>query len=365
MKKHKRWLCSFCVSLALLTALSGCGQEKQEAVPDQLVKVIEIGSAEEGSTEGTYSGTVKGRYQSNLAFQAGGRITSRNVQLGTHVNAGSVLMTVDPKDIAQAVNQTQAQVDAAAAQLDLAQANLNRYQQLYEQDAISAAVLDQYQTAYNQAVAQYNQAQAARQAQQNQLSYTQLTADADGVISAVSAEVGQVVAAGQTVVTLVHDGDLEVQVYVPENKLADFPVGKDVSVSFWALQNLDVPGIVREVAPMAEASSRTFKVCVALPQPPEGMLLGMTASVSTDSAASGGSAGGYVLPLSAIYQTGDKPQVWIVGSDNTLSLKDVQVENFGDNTVMVRGLAKGDIVVKAGVHVLTEGEKVRTERDVQ
>ena len=143
-------------------------------------------------------------------------------------------MTVDPKDVAQAVNQTQAQVDAAAAQLQLAQSNLTRYQQLYNMDAISASVLDQYQTAYDQASAQYNQALAAQQAQENQLSYTQLTADADGVISAVSAEVGQVVAAGQTVVTLVHSGDLEVQVNVPENKLADFPVGKNVTVTFWA-----------------------------------------------------------------------------------------------------------------------------------
>ena len=343
-------------ALAAALILSGCGQQAQQAQEDQLVKTQTIGSEAAGTTAGTYSGTVKGRYQSNLSFQAGGRITARNVQLGSQVHAGDVLMTVDPKDVAQAVNQTQAQVDAAAAQLQLAQSNLTRYQQLYDMDAISASVLDQYQTAYDQASAQYDQAVAAQTAQQNQLSYTQLTADADGVISAVSAEVGQVVAAGQTVVTLVHSGDLEVQVNVPENKVADFPVGKQVAVSFWALQNQQVAGVVREVAPMADAASRTYQVNISLPNPPDGMQLGMTATV-----ANGTEEVAAVLPLSAIYQTGDTPQVWVVGKDKTLSLKDITVQDFGDNSVKVTGLTKGDVVVTAGVHMLSEGQKVRVE----
>ena len=347
--------------IAVLTALglTGCGQQTQQAEQPQLVKAIQVGSETAGTTAGTYSGTVKGRYQSNLSFQAGGRITARNVQLGSQVHAGDVLMTVDPKDVAQAVNQTQAQVDAAAAQLQLAQSNLTRYQQLYDMDAISASVLDQYQTAYDQASAQYNQALAAQQAQENQLSYTQLTADADGVISAVSAEVGQVVAAGQTVVTLVHSGDLEVQVNVPENKLADFPVGQNVTVTFWALQNQQTAGVVREVAPMADAASRTYQVNISLPNPPDGMQLGMTASVTLADA--GAPAPGAVLPLSAIYQTGDTPQVWVVTDDDTVELKSVEVEDFGDNTVLVHGLQPTDLVVTAGVHKLREGQAVRTE----
>lgn len=350
------------LGIAVLTALglTGCGQQTQQAEQPQLVKAIQVGSETAGTTAGTYSGTVKGRYQSNLSFQAGGRITARNVQLGSQVHAGDVLMTVDPKDVAQAVNQTQAQVDAAAAQLQLAQSNLTRYQQLYDMDTISASVLDQYQTAYDQASAQYNQALAAQQAQENQLSYTQLTADADGVISAVSAEVGQVVAAGQTVVTLVHSGDLEVQVNVPENKLADFPVGKNVTVTFWALQNQQAAGVVREVAPMADAASRTYQVNISLPNPPDGMQLGMTATVANGSEQAA-AEDTFVLPLAAIYQTGDTPQVWVVGKDKTLSLKDVTVQDFGDNTVKVTGLSRGDVVVTAGVHMLSEGQKVRVE----
>lgn len=255
--------------MAVVAALSltGCGQQTQQAEQPQLVKAIQVGSERAGTTAGTYSGTVKGRYQSNLSFQAGGRITARNVQLGSQVHAGDVLMTVDPKDIAQAVNQTQAKVDAAAAQLQLAQSNLNRYQQLYDMDAISASVLDQYQQA------------------------------------------------------------------------AD---------------------VVREVAPMADAASRTYQVNISLPNPPDGMQLGMTATVANGSEQAA-AEDTFVLPLAAIYQTGDTPQVWVVGEDKTLSLKDVTVQDFGDNSVKVTGLNRGDIVVTAGVHQLREGQKVRVE----
>lgn len=359
---QKKYYLYTAVVVALALGASGCGKEQAETVQPQLVKIVTVGEAT-GSTEGTYSGTVKGRYESNLAFQIGGRITARNVQLGSVVHAGDVLMTINPQDAAQSVNQAQAQVSAAQAQLQLAQANLTRYQQLYAAGAVSAAALDQYQTAYDQAVAQYAQVGALAQAQQNQLSYTQLTADADGVISSVVGEAGQVVSAGQTVLTLVHAGDLEVQINVPENKLADFTVGKEVGVSFWALQNQSVTGVVREVSPMADATSRTYKVCVAIANPPEGMQLGMTASVTNTMTPNSTSGATYVLPLAAIYQTGDAPKVWVVGKDNTLTLKNVTVAAFGDNTVTVTGLSQGDKVVTAGVHMLHEGEQVRTERD--
>ena len=195
-----------------MAAVSGCGQKTQVA-PDMLVKTQVVQSGQ-SQNQAQYAGEVKGRYESSLSFQASGRILSRNVQLGSRVHAGDVLMVIDPKDVIQAVNRSSAAVDSASAQLSLAESNLNRYQQLYAQNAVSAAVLDQYTTAYNQAAAAYNQAQAAYVQEQNALSYTNLTADADGIISSLSGEVGQVVAAGQTVAGLVHSDELEVEIHV-------------------------------------------------------------------------------------------------------------------------------------------------------
>ncbi|MCI1821568.1 MAG: efflux RND transporter periplasmic adaptor subunit [Megasphaera sp.] len=352
------------VVFAAMIALTGCGQQPADKELPQLVKVTTVGAGQ-NTSEAQYAGEVRGRYESNLAFQAGGRISARNVQLGSRVKAGDVLMTVDPKDAAQSVTRSQAAVESAKAQRELAASNLSRYQALYQQNAVPAAVLDQYSTAYNQAVAAYDQAQATASQEENLLSYTDLTADADGVISALSGEVGQVVAAGQTVLTLVHTGDLEVQINVPENKVQNFVIGKEVSVSFWALQGQKVTGTVREVAPMANQISRTYKVSIALPDPPEDMQLGMTATVTNLSQETGDSEPTVILPLAAIYQTGNQAQVWIVGSDKTVVLKNVTVENFSDNKVKVTGLKSGDSIVTAGVHQLSAGQTVRTESEDQ
>lgn len=349
------------LAIAVMTGVlvAGCGKTA-EPEKAQLVKTETVG-AQTGAAAFEYTGTVKGRYESKLAFQVGGRITARNVQLGSIVHAGDVLMTVNPQDVEQGVTKAQAAVTAAASQLSLAETNLARYQALYAQDAVSAAVLDQYRNAYDQAAAQYNQASAAAAVQENQLAYTQLTADADGVIAAVSGEPGQVVSPGQTVLTLVKGDALEVEFNVPENRIKDFEVGKDVAVSFWALKGVSVTAKVREIAPLADAATRTYKVTASLLQPPQGLQLGMTATVKEVNEIGDGTT--CLLPLSAIYQTGDVPQVWVVGKDRKLFLQTVTVEAFDEDRVLVRGLQKGDTVVTAGVHVLSQGQTVRTEGD--
>ena len=216
--------------LLMASLLSGCGKDNEEQKP-QLVKTQQVGE-HDINVEGTYTGTVRGRYETNMSFQVGGRILNRNVQVGDHVNSGDVLMTIDPRDVVQQSNQGDAQVAAAKAQLDLAQSNLSRYQQLYAQEAIPAMVLDQYQTAYDSALAQYNQAVAGAATGHNALGYTALVASASGVISSVTAEAGQVVGAGQTVLTLVQTNELEVEINIPENHLGDVELGKTVQVSF-------------------------------------------------------------------------------------------------------------------------------------
>lgn len=347
--------------LLMASLLSGCGKDNEEQKP-QLVKTQQVGE-HDINVEGTYTGTVRGRYETNMSFQVGGRILNRNVQVGDHVNSGDVLMSIDPRDVVQQSNQGDAQVAAAKAQLDLAQSNLSRYQQLYAQEAIPAMVLDQYQTAYDSALAQYNQAVAGAATGHNALGYTALVASASGVISSVTAEEGQVVGAGQTVLTLVQTNELEVEINIPENHLGDVELGRTVQVSFWALKGVNVNGTVREISPMADSVSRTYKVRISIPNPPKGMQLGMTASVKCQER-DRNNRDGLVLPLSAIYQINDTSQVWVVDKNtDTVSLKDIKFEEIGNNSVRVMGLNVGDIVVTAGVHKLRQGQKVRLMED--
>ena len=280
------------------------------------------------------------------------KIISRNVQTGSVVRAGDVLMSLDPKDIVEQSRTAQANVDSTLAQLQLAKANLDRYTALYQSQAIPAAVLDQYKTQYDAAKAAYDAAVAQAQQSQNALEYTTLTANADGVISAVNAEVGQVVAAGQSVLTLVQTAEFEVVANIPENKISAVQIGQRVLINFWATGN-EVTGTVREISPMADPASRTFAVRITLPDV-SNVQLGMTASVFITQNASNA----IVLPLSAIYQTGTDAQVWLVDGGK-VSLRKVEITAFDDNNVRVRGLKSGDTVVVAGVHKLRDGQAVR------
>lgn len=362
-KRKKRFLggqnlrALFCLLMILCLPLAaGCGSEQAVEQKAPLVKSMTVG-ATDGASSDTYAGTVRGRYETNLSFQVGGQILARNVNVGDRVSAGDVLMVIDAKDVAQKANQGDAAVASAKAQLNLAQSNLARYSELYNEAAVPAAVLDQYQTQYDAAFAAYQNALAEAAQGHNALGYTNLTAGADGVISAMSAEEGQVVAAGQTVATLVQTGELEIEINVPENHLADVPVGREVTVDFWALSG-QAAGMVREVAPMADSAARTYKVRISVPNPPDGMELGMTASVHVTGAVAANDEG-YLVPLAAIYQTGDSPEVWVVSDDGTVALRPVTVEQFDDNQVRVHGVAAGTTIVTAGVHTLREGQEVR------
>ncbi|MBQ4421619.1 MAG: efflux RND transporter periplasmic adaptor subunit [Schwartzia sp.] len=356
---------TICAALLLSAAIfSGCGKEAAPETKAPLVRTqtVAAGSAVQAAE---YAGSVHGRYEKNMAFQVGGQIVGRDVQLGDRVSAGSVMMRIDPKDVAQKTSAADAQAEAAGAQLALAETNLARYRQLYAEAAIAAAVLDQYQTAYDAALAAYQAAAAQATEAHNALSYTELVADADGVVSGLSAEVGQVVAAGQTVLTFVESGEMEVEINVPENRLPIISVGKNVEVSFWAMGDAKTRGIVREIAPMADPATRTYKVRVSIPNPPAGMALGMTASVNVTGEKAGGAANTMAtLPMTAIYQTGDKPCVWLV-KDGKVTLREISVESFDANDAVVRGLSAGDVVVTAGVHKLHEGVEVLLGAEVQ
>ena len=347
--------------LALICAASlvlGCG-DKEIVTKIPLVKTQQVQSASLTQEE-NYSGVVKGRYETNLSFQVGGKIISRNVQQGTLVNAGDVLMTLDSKDIAEQSRAAEAQVSSALAQLNLAKSNFERYSALFNENAISAAALDNYKTQYESAVAAYNAAVAQAEQSRHALDYTTLLANADGVISSVNAEVGQVVSAGQQVLTLTQTNELEVEINVPENKISNVNIGQPVTVTFWA-NDSTLEGRVREISPVADNVSRTFAVRISL-QPSTYNLqpnLGMTTNVAMTEKIS--AANEVVLPLSAIYQTGDAAQVWLV-KDGKVTLKNVETKDFESNSVRVRGLSQGDVVVTAGVNKLREGQEVRLDR---
>ena len=338
---------------AALAALTGCGTDAAKEAPPPLVRTVTVGDA--AAAEGGYTGTVRGRYETRLAFQVGGQILSRNVNVGAHVRAGDVLMVIDARDVQQQANATSAAAQAARSRYELARTERARYEQLYAAQAISEAMLDQYRTNERAAEAAYRQAVAQDTASHNALGYTNLVAGADGVISNITAEEGQIIAAGQTVMTLTQEGEREIEIAVPESHLAEVSVGMPAAVSLWA-NSAAYTGTLRELSPVPDAATRTYTARIALTDAPADLPLGMTARVRLGASVQDGVA----IPLSALYQTGDTAQVYVV-EDDAVHLVPVTVTAFRTNDALVAGLPQGARIVTAGVHQLHEGEKVRTK----
>ncbi|MDU4960392.1 MAG: efflux RND transporter periplasmic adaptor subunit [Sporomusaceae bacterium] len=359
----KKKLCFALAAIAGLGLLGGLilkNHNQQQAVVNEIpvVRTAIINTAS-SSRNYTYSGEVRGRYESQLAFQVNGKIVRRNVQLGSTVQAGEVLMQIDAKDVLQTVNNYSAQVASAESQLQLAESNLKRYRELLEGGAISHSLYDQYVNAYHVAAAGVRQARAQYEQGANQLDYTLLKADKGGIVSAITAEIGQVVNAGQVVATVVQDGEREVEISVPENRIEELRNAAKIQISFWALRQTTTDGRIREISPAADPATRTFKVRVTLTTPPPEIKLGMTAAVAVADNNTVWSA--ISIPVTAVYQTANAtPGVWIVTSDKTVTLRAIQTGNYGgDNTVQVTsGLRQGERIVVAGVHKLTEGQQV-------
>lgn len=357
LSRLARWLI-LSSSVALLAA---CGRPTPAPEPVRAVKVMTVGaSAMQSSHE--FSGEVKARVESRLGFRVAGKITRRQAELGQQVKAGQLLAQLDPQDYRLAADAARAQVAAAQTNLDLAAADHKRFLALREQNFISGAELERRESTLKAAQAQLAQAQAQLATQGNQARYTDLVADVSGVVTAIEAEPGQVVSAGTPVVRIAQDGPRDVVFAVPEDKVAAVRPGGEVTVKAWASQ-ATMAGRIREVAASADPATRTYAVKVALDaasQPP----LGATVSVMPRGLSQAGTPV-IKLPTSALRQEGQGTAVWVLDKATmTVKSQPVQVATAdGNEAVIASGLLPGMLVVTAGVHVLSPGQKVSIWQD--
>ncbi|MEP6823964.1 MAG: efflux RND transporter periplasmic adaptor subunit [Ramlibacter sp.] len=337
-------------------ALAACTKPEPPQEPVRAVKVISVGAS---SFESGYefSGEVRPRVESRLGFRVAGKIVRRQAELGQRVKAGQVLAQLDPQDFQLATDASRAQVAAASTNRDLAAADFKRFSVLKDQNFISGAELERRETTLKAAQAQLDQARAQLSSQGNQARYTTLVADVAGVITAIEAEPGQVVSAGTPVVRIAQDGARDVVFSVPEDKVTAVTPGSPVTVRIWA-ENRAVDGKVREVAASADPVTRTYPIKVALDASVQ-LPLGSTVYVSPQTLSHAG-AQVIKLPTTALRQEGKGTSVWVLDKTTmTLKSQPVQIATAdGNEAVVASGLQPGVLVVSAGVHVLSPGQKV-------
>lgn len=341
---------------ALGLGLSGCNEKKEEtAEVIRPVKVVEIAQADT-TRKLDYSGAVRARTDMNLGFRVNGKIVERKVDIGQRVKPGDVVARMDATDYVLAVRRSQADLDAAEKQVQTTELARNRAQTLFDKNVTSKSQLEQAELSYEQAVSTRDSAASALTEAKNQVAYADLTSDMNGIVTAINADVGQVVSSGTPVITVAVDGEKEVQVAVPEMDIAQFKVGKDVKARFWSDAALVLDGKVREVSGSAD-QSRTFAVRVSVPNDPR-VLLGMTATIE----ALADNTQPYVsIPLSALAQRDGLQIVWLVDrSAGTVHSRAIKVADFSDDGVRVAdGLKTGDVVVAAGTQFMSENMKVK------
>ena len=356
--RMKKTLLLLAATLALVAA---CSKPPPSEEPVRAVKVLTVG-VNPFSAGYEFSGEVKAQLESRIGFRVGGKIIKRQAELGQRVVAGQVLAQLDPQDYRLAADAARAQLQVAATNRDLAAADYKRYAVLKEQNFISGAELERRESVLKAAQAQVDQAQSQLAVQGNQANYAVLKADVAGVVTAIEAEPGQVVTAGTPVVRIAADGPRDVVFSVPEDKVAGIKPGMAVKVRGWA-QDANAPmatAKVREVSASADPATRTFQVKLALQNAAVSPALGATVYVLPEGL--GGVQGVPVikLPTSALRQDGQASAVWLLDKATmTVKSQTVQIATAdGNEAVIAAGLQPGMLVVSAGVHVLSPGQKV-------
>ena len=340
--------------------MAACGPVAPAEEPVRAVKVLTVGVSS-FSTGYEFAGEVRAQVESRLGFRVAGKIIQRQAALGQRVKAGQVLAQLDPQDYALATASAKAQLQAAATNRDLAAADFKRYQALREQNFISGADLERRETSLKAAQAQFEQAQSQLAVQGNQASYATLVADTAGVVTAIEADPGQVVAAGTPVLRIAADGPRDAVFSVPEDKVAFFKPGMPLKVRGWAQDTL-LTAKVREVGASADPATRTYLVKALLDLNVAAPPLGATVYVLPFGLDGAGAQGRQVikLPTSALRQDGRASAVWVLDKASmTVKSQPVQVATLDENdAVIAAGLQPGMLVVSAGVHVLSPGQKV-------
>jgi RND family efflux transporter MFP subunit len=340
----------------LALALAGCSQPQQDDPRSEiaLVRVAVANSA--GQPERGFTGVVSARVQSELGFRVAGKVIERLVDTGQAVKSGQALMRIDRSDFTLATTARTGAVAAARARALQTAADEKRYRGLVSAGAVSASAYDQARAAAESAQAELAAAQALADVARNEASYSVLLADADGIVVETLAEPGQVVAAGQTVVRLARSGPREATISLPETIRPK--IGSAARATLYSAEATTGTAQLRQLSNAADPRTRTFEARYVLGGAAADAALGTTVTILLPDTRAGAAL---QVPLSAIFDAGKGPGVWIVtGQQPKVNWRPVKLAGLGEETAAISdGLKSGERFVALGAHLLHEGERVR------
>jgi membrane fusion protein, multidrug efflux system len=342
-----------CLGLALLCA---CNKAPQPAAEIRPVRTVTAVAGSDGEPV-SLTGHIRARTEESVAFRIDGRMIRRHVEVGQVVQANDLIAELDPVPQLDALHQVQAKLAAAEATLHEATNTMERKRTLTNQGWATKADYDAAERTFNTAKAQLDVAKAQLHEAEDHFGYSQLRADAPGVVVSKSAEAGEVVRAGQTIVTVAHYDGADGVFDVPASLMRQVSPDALITIALTDDPKIQTTGRVRETAPQADPTTRSFRVKVGLDEWPEAMRLGATVFGQARMLGSKG----IELPATALTMVDNQPAVWVVDPKSLqVSLRTVELQRHASSSIVVsKGVEAGELVVTAGVHALRPGQKVR------
>jgi len=345
------------VSLAAVTiALAGCDNTVAQKVEPVRPVLVATTHYEAETPERSFVGTIKPRIEADIGFRVAGKVAKRLVEVGQAVDVGQPLATLDEVDLKLQAEQSEAEFRAATGVLAQASAAETRAKELRIKGWTTDAQMDQARATADEARARLNRAQRSVELTKNSLSYATVVADTRGVVTATLIEPGVVVSAGQPAIRVARLAEKEAVVSIPETLLERAKSGA-ASVTLWSEPNKKYAARLREIAPAADAATRTYLAKFSLPDAGDSVSLGMTATLTLCDPATTRVAR---LPLSALFNEGREPSLYVVDDKGAVTLKPVVVKSYESKDVLVTsGVTEGEKVVALGVQKLDPAQRVR------
>ena len=346
--------------LLIMLSLAAC-EKKVESEEVRPVRSLVVEAHLSGERI-ALTGQLHARDETKLAFRLSGKLIERSVTVGDTVKAGQIVARLDAVTERHARNAARADYTAALAVLDQSAAAERRFGTLLKESAVSKAEYEEALRQLKTAHAQVDVTRAKLDTAEVQLGYADLKADANGVITSKGAEPGEVVQAGQMIFALAHQKGRDAVFDMPAQIIRN-GISTNQEADVWLADNPDIKtiGHVREIAPQADPSTRTYQVKIGLDALPSGMFLGSTVvgrlKLQADNLIE--------VPFSALMMAATQPAVWVIDPQTALVHKrEIDVARYSQHAVLVAsGLLSGDRIVTAGAQSLHDGQKVTLLED--
>lgn len=351
------------VSVAVLAlTLSACQEEQAVERPIRPVKAVLV-HQQSGDIVRSFSGDIRARTESPLGFRVPGKLVERLVDIGDRVEVGQIIARLDDTDLVLSQNSARAAAESAKTRLAVARDALTRAETLLPKGYTPQAVVDQRRLEVDAAQAALDAAEAQARQAANSSGYAVLKADKAGIVTAVQAQAGQVVAAGSPVVSVARAGEMEVAFRVPEQDVTQLAIGQPAELTLWADDGVKARGAIREIAGQADPGSRTYAVRIAIADQPPAMRLGMTVTAALRLRPG---APHIPLPLPALTEIDGRQAVFVADrATSKVSPRFVETDGVSAEDVkIVAGLKPGDVVVTGGVQFLADGMQVRLPQSI-